>query len=237
MFKAMMGAGVFVLILFIYGLTTAAAAAEIEVTCPLDGTKFKSPASLRGGRIGMRLDLKPIGFMDVPTRLPVCPNNHFVVYKNQFTDAEKERLKKFVLSPEYQNLVKDNTSYFLLAKILEDLGETDWLIANAYLQASWQVEDKPDKEKQYLDLTLQHLNKFLSAGNKEGDQSLQTAQMLAGEMERRLGRFDDAKKRFLELSKLQGFKEGVNAAIITTQLDLISKKDTAPHDLPEPPKK
>ena len=40
-----------------------------------------------------------------------------------------------------------------------------------------------------------------------------------------------------ELSKLPEFKEGVNAAIVTTQLDLISKKDTAPHDLPEPPKK
>jgi hypothetical protein len=142
-----------------------------------------------------------------------------------------------VLSPEYQNLAKDNTSYFLLAKIFEYLGETDWLIANSYLQATWQVEDKPEKEKQYLDLTLQHLNKFLSTGNKEGDRAWETGQMLAGEMERRLGRFDEAKKRFLDLSKLSGFKQGVNAAVVNYQLDLISKKDTGVHDLPNPPKK
>jgi hypothetical protein len=233
----MMGVWIFVLILFIYGLPPAAAVTEIEVTCPLDGTKFKSPAPIRGGRIGSRLDLRPIGFMDVPTRLPVCPNNHFVMYKDKFTDAELEHLKKYVLTPEYQNLAKDNSSYFLLAKILEYLGETDWLISNAYLKASWQVEDKPEKEKQYLEITLQYLNKFLSAGKKEGDREWETAQLLAGEMERRLGRFDDAKKRFLELSKLAGFKQGVNAAVVNYQLDLISKKDTGVHDLPEPPKK
>ncbi len=175
--------------------------------------------------------------MEVPIPLPVCPNNHFVVYKNQFTDAEKEHLKKFVLSPEYQNLAKDNSSYFLLAKIFEYLGETDWHIANSYLLATWQVENKPEKEKQYLDLTLQHLNKFLSTGNKEGDRTWETAQMLAGEMERRLGRFDDAKKRFLDLSQLSGFKQGFNAAVVMYQLDLIAKKDSGVHDLPEPPKK
>jgi len=236
MLKSILGVGVFVLIIFIGGLIPAAAVTEIEVTCPLDGTKFKSPAPLRGGRVGMRLDLRPVGFMDVPPRFPVCPNNHFVVYKDKFTDAELEHLKKYVLSPEYQNMAKDNAYYFLLAKIFEYLGENDWLISNAYLKASWQVEDKPEKEKQYLDLSLQHVNKYLSAGTKEEDRTWQTAQMLAGEMERRLGRFDDAKKRFTELGKLKEFKEGINAAIITTQLDLIAKKDTAPHDLPEPPK-
>lgn len=237
MIKQSIGGGLFVLIIFIRGLAAAAAVNEIEVTCPLDGTKFKSPVNLTGARIGMRLDLRPIGFMDVPPRIPVCPNNHFVVYKKEFTDAEKERLRKLVLSPEYQDLAKDNSSYFLLARIFEYMGETDWIIANVYLQASWQVESRPEKEKQYLDLSLQHIKKLLSAGNKEVDRTWVTAQMLAGEMERRLGRFEEAKVRFVELSKLSGFKQGINSVIIKYQLDLIANKDTAPHDLPEPPKK
>jgi hypothetical protein len=237
MLKSTMGVWAFVLIIFIGGLTSAAAVTEIEITCPLDGTKFKSPVPVRGVQTGTRLDFKPIGSMEIPVPLPVCPKDHFVMYKNQFTDAEKERLKKFVLSPEYQNLAKENPSYFLLAKIFEYLGETDWQIANAYLLASWQVENKPEKEKQYLELTLQHLNKFLSTGNKEGDRTWETGQLLAGEMERRLGRFDDAKKRFLGLGKLSGFKQGFNAAVLMYQLDLIAKKDSGVHELPPPPKK
>lgn len=209
----------------------------IEVTCPLDGTKFKTQANVGGRPAGMRLDLKPIGFMDIPRRLPVCPTNHFVMYKNKFTPEEIEHLKKFVLSPDYQNLVKDNSSYFLVAKTFEYLGENDFLISSAYLEASWQVEKKPEVEKKYLDLSLQHLKKYLSAGKKEGDRNWQTAEMLAGEIERRLGHFDEAKARFLELAKLPEFKQGVNAAVVNYQLDLITKKDSDPHNLPPRPKK
>ncbi|HTN42640.1 MAG TPA: hypothetical protein VMN77_02470 [Nitrospiria bacterium] len=232
MIKKRLGVGVFVLIFFVGGLTAAAPVKEIEVTCPLDGTKFKTPANMAGPRMGAQLDLKPLGYMDVPPRIPVCPSNHFVVYKKDFTDDEKVRLKKFVLSPEYQEMAKDNPSYFLLAKILEYMGDTDFIVANAYLQASWQVDDRPDKEKQYIDLTLQHLKKFLSTSKtKEGPEWV-TAQMLAGEAERRLGRFDEAKARFLEMSKMPVFQLSFNAKIVAYQLDLISKKDSQPHDIP-----
>ena len=232
MIQQSMRAGLVVMILLILPLTAAAVPKEIEVTCPLDGTKFMSPVNVTGGRMGLQLDLRPIGFMDIPPRLPVCPSNHFVVYKRDFTQTEKERLQKFVLTPEYQDQAKDNPSYFLLARILEFMGQTDYVVANAYLQASWQVDDRPEKQKQYLDLTLQHFKKFLSTNNKEGDREWVTAQMLAGEMERRLGRFDDAKARFLDLSKKSGFQEGPNAKIVTYQLDLIGKKDSKPHDVP-----
>jgi len=232
MIKQRLGVLCVVMTFFIHPFSAAAAAKEIEVTCPLDGTKFMSPANVTGGRMGLQLDLKPIGFMDIPPRIPVCPNNHFVVYKKEFTDAEKERLKKLVLSPDYQELAKDNPYYFLLARILEYMGETDFIVANAYLQASWQVDDRPEKQKQYIDLTLQHLKKFLSTSNQEGGPQWVTAQMLAGEMERRLGRFDEAKARFLEMSKSPKVNMGLNSNIIAYQLDLISKKDSKPHDIP-----
>jgi hypothetical protein len=224
---------ILVLIVITIGSNRVEAAKEINVVCPLDGTKFKSPANVIGRQIGIQLDLKPIGFMDVPKRLPVCPSNHFVVYKTNFTDAEKERLLKFVLSQEYQDWAKNNPSYFLLGKIFEYMGDTDWVIANIYVQASWQVANKqPEKEKQYMDLTLQHLKKFLSTDLKEDSTDWISAQMLAGEMERRLGRFEDAQARFLKLSKSPEIQKSFNAQIVEYQLELISKKDSEPHLIP-----
>ncbi|HUK56565.1 MAG TPA: DUF2225 domain-containing protein [Nitrospiria bacterium] len=221
-----------VLLIFIGGLA-AAEDTEVEVTCPLDGTKFKTPVDPSGARLGMRLDLKPIGFFKVPRRIPVCPTNHFVVYKKDFTADEKERLQKFVLSQDYQNLAKDNTPYFLLAKTFEYMGNTEWNISNTYLEASWEVENQPEKEKQYLDLSLQHFQKYLAAGKKEGDRTWETAQLLAGELARRLGRFDEAKAKFTELGALPEFKQGIYPEIIKYQMDLIAGKDSSAHDIPE----
>lgn len=236
MLKQCIGVWLFVPLIFIGGLATASTVDETDVTCPLDGTKFKTPVDTAGVQFGIQLDLKPIGALSVPPQIPVCPNNHFVVYKKEFTDAEKESLRKLVLSKEYQDLAKDNPPYFLLARIFEHMGETEWKIAYAYLEASWQVEDKPEKYKQYIELSLQHLNKFLSAGQKEGDRDRETAQLLAGELDRRLGRFEEAKARFLELSRLPNFKQPFYSQIIKYQLELISAKDSRAHDLPKPKK-
>jgi Uncharacterized protein conserved in bacteria (DUF2225) len=224
-----------VLLLFIGGSAAAATEKEVDVTCPIDGTSFKFTPDIRGAQTGIQLDLKPIGFLIAPSKVPVCPNNHFVVYKKEFTAAEKENLKKFVLSKEYQDLVQDNPSYFLLARIYEHLGEPEWGIAYAYLEASWQVEDKPEKQKQYFEMTLQHLKTYLAAERKKGDRTWETAQLLAGELERRLGRFEEAKARFLKLSKLPVFQNGLYSRIIEYQNELISGKDTGPHDLPNKP--
>jgi len=236
MIRYTVGIWAFLLITVILGTSTAEAAAtkEFEIICPLDGTKFMTPGNTTGPILGLYLDLKPVGFMDIPPRLPVCPSNHFVVYKKSFTDAEKENLRKLVLGQEYQSLAKDNTSYFLLAKIYEYTGKSEWMIANAYLRAAWQVEKTdPPKAKQYMDLTLQHLKKVLSTNTKTDDKTWISAQMLSGEMERRLGRFDDAKARFLELSKTKSIQDNYNAQIVSYQLELISQKDSAPHLLPD----
>jgi Uncharacterized protein conserved in bacteria (DUF2225) len=234
MLKRRGGIWVFVLLILISSSATAATDTEVEVTCPIDGTKFMFKPDPVGVQTGIQLDLKPIGFLIVPRKIPVCPNNHFVVYKNQFTDTEKEHLKQFVLSKEYQDLALDNPSYFLVAKIYEHLGESEWDIAYAYLEASWQVEEKPEKYKQYIELSLQHLNKFLSTGQKEGDKTRETAQLLTGELERRLERFEEAKARFRELSQLPIFKQRFYSEIIKYQIGLISAKDSGPHDLPKP---
>jgi hypothetical protein len=205
----------------------------VEVICPLDGTKFKTVVDFSGTSFGMRLDLKPIGPIAAPGRIPVCPTDHFVVYKdaNEFTEAEKQHLIKYVNSKEYQELAVDNSTHFLLGKIFEYLEEEVLNIAHVYLKASWQVESTPEKYQKYANESLKKFKLFLSNSDKKDD-TWQTSQLVAGELERRLKRFDDAKKRFSSLKKLPESKNGIIARIISYQLELIDKKDSAAYAIP-----
>jgi hypothetical protein len=167
----------------------------VEVICPLDGTKFKTVVDFSGTSFGMRLDLKPIG--------PIA---------NEFTEAEKQHLIKYVNSKEYQELAVDNSTHFLLGKIFEYLEEEVLNIAHVYLKASWQVESTPEKYQKYANESLKKFKLFLSNSDKKDD-TWQTSQLVAGELERRLKRFDDAKKRFSSLKKLPESKNSAAYAI------------------------
>ena len=74
-----------------------------EVVCPLGGEKFQTTVDMSGTRFGMQLDLKPLGPIAAPWRLPVCPGNHFVVYKDteDFTDDEIRHLES---APERESI-------------------------------------------------------------------------------------------------------------------------------------
>jgi len=58
-------------------------------------------------------------------------------------------------------------------------------------------------------------------------------QFVAGELERRLERFEDAKKRFLMLAKREEVKSGILADILELQLQLIEAKDNQPQMIPQ----
>lgn len=206
---------------------------EEEFTCPLDGTKFKATVDLSGTSFGSRLDLKPIGPTAAPWRLPVCPMDHFIVVRQDYTEAERDLLKNYVRSQEYRDLAKTHSTYFLLAKIYEVLGEDDWKIAEAYLQGSWQVEARDAECMEYLEASLLHAKRFLEKKPKH-DETWKTAEMLSGELERRLGRFEEAQKRFKRLRRLSEFKEDRLARIIRYQLNLIKWRNTLSQKVPEP---
>src|SRR5262245_48698537 len=114
--------------------------AEVEETCPLDGTTFTTTRAISGTQWGCRLDGKPLGPIAAPWPVPVCPTDHFVLYKSTFDPEEVAKLRPFVHSPAYQDQVPGNSSYYLMATIFEFLGESPKTIAHTYLQASWQVE-------------------------------------------------------------------------------------------------
>ena len=163
---------------------------RVDVTCPLCGTKFRAEEVISEYKTGMRLDMKPLGAVAAPWPLAVCPSCHFVVYNQVLPERDKRILSEFVQSEEYRRLVKKWPSYYLLAKLFEQLPGSKEVIAHMYLKASWQVEDDPTKCKESLAESLKFLNAAF-AEESGMEQEWPTGQRLAGELERHLGEFGE----------------------------------------------
>ena len=83
---------------------SAATEGEIDCTCPLCKTKFKAVVDFSGTSFGKRLDLKPIGAIRSPWRIPVCPKCQFVLFADKFSDDELKVLGEFVASEAYKEI-------------------------------------------------------------------------------------------------------------------------------------
>jgi tetratricopeptide (TPR) repeat protein len=202
-----------------------------ETVCPVCGTTYEAEHVLSMSQFGMRLDMKPLGFTKAPLPLAICPNCHFVQYSDSLSDHEIADLKSFVDSDEYQALAKDNSSYFLLGKIFEHEGRDPMTLAHVYLQASWQVEDKPAKYQTYLALVQKNLESYLSRAEDQDDNWV-TAQLLLGEIMRLQGKFEDAGKQFESIKNNDKFKDDLLQQMISFELELINDKDQTPQEIP-----
>jgi len=205
---------------------------EIEISCPLCETKFKTSQAISGTVWGSRLDFRLLGPIASPWPIPVCPNCRFVIFKDKFDNEKVEQLKLYVRSQEYQNLAKNHSSYFLLAKIYEFTGVDHLTLAHTYLNASWQVEaDNHEKCLKFLEMSLKNFKKYLLTNDKRDDRWI-NAELLCGEIERRLGHFKEAKSRFDRLESLQEFRKDSLRRIIFTQIYLIGIEDSRPREFP-----
>lgn len=204
--------------------------ATIENTCPICRTKFKTTYDQPGQQTGIRLDLKPVG-IPAPLKLPTCPKDDFIVFKMEFTADEAAIVKRFVSSDTYKTLTREHPSYYVLAKIFEELKRDSVTLGRTYLEASWQVDTIPARSNEYLGTALKHLEAFLST-NPTRDIQWETAELISGEIERRLGQFEKARIRFVRIQKMEPFTTGIYAAIISQQLELIGRKDDKPHVVP-----
>lgn len=170
-----------------------------EFVCPIDGQKFKAKTVNSYSRFGQRLDLKPIGALLAPLPLPVCPSNGFPVYKRKFSPKELAGLKAIVRSPAFKKARRRNSDYYMVAFIKERLGDTSFSIAYTYLRASWETEGKnQDLHRRYLALTISKFDGFAKTA-KPASKRWWAAQLVAGNLERRLGQFEAAEKRFSKL--------------------------------------
>lgn len=203
---------------------------EVEIVCPIDGTRSKQTLVMSGTQFGQMLDLQPIGALVAPWPLPVCPESRFVVYRRDFTNDELKRLRRYVASPEYVSLLKE-TPYFRAAKLESLLGGSEEAMATLLLYATWEART-PDEYTRYAsDALSAHRAVLARASNDKSERA--DRELVAGELERRLGNFREAQARFERLQNIKEFKRGILADIVRMQLRLIQDKDSSPHEAPD----
>jgi hypothetical protein len=203
---------------------------EVEEACPIDGEKFKTTVAMSGTQFGVYLDAKPFGALLAPSPLPKCPSTGFVMYKSKFSDDELIKLREYVHSAEYKALSGVETSYYLAAKLQRQVGDDSRRIASTLLRATWQAATD-DQYRRYAQETLEALKQVI--GQAAGDsRAILSMEFAAGELERRLGLFEDAKRRFSALAERDEAKSGAFPEILKLQLALIEAKDAAPHKAP-----
>ena len=205
--------------------------AKMEYVCPVGGEKFTAEVEASGTSWGQNLDLKPIGPIGAPGLIAQCPGHKLVIYKGieEFSESDVEKLTKFILSDHYKNLSKNNTTFYLAAKTMEYLDEDQLDVAHVYLKATWQVYEDMQKYIKYATETRKAFLEFLQTHPSENDEWV-VANILIGEMLRRLERFGEAKKHFAKLSTHASFsEENIYKKILEYQLELIGKKDSEPH--------
>ncbi len=214
------------------GTVIARTEGSIKATCPLDGTDFQALVDFSGTQAGLRLDLKPLGAIAAPPRLPVCPKCGFVFIKSDLTEAEKAALRPFIASPQYQLWRKTYPSYFLGGKILDRLAAPETAIAYAFLQASWQAEFDPEKHKACLSESLAHFQRYLQ-GCATRDEAWISVELICGEIFRQMGDFSQAQAWFDRIKTNPEFQVNPQRTILKTELSLIAQKDASPEEIPE----
>lgn len=167
-----------------------------EFTCPLGGEKFKALRLGTHSTYGRHFDLSPVSYMKLPPPIPVCPSNGFVMYKENFSKKELDKIKSYISSQTYRAWMGKNTSGFLYAKILHHM-EPDESLIFPYLRASWEADGCDDKlYRKYALLALKELERTLAGAQpKTGDQKFWTWHILRANFYRRLGRFEQAEKQ------------------------------------------
>jgi hypothetical protein len=219
------------------GLLLAAPAAalttkEQEFTCPLDGERFKGTVPMSFTQRGRFLDGKPYGALLVPWPLPKCPTTGFVMYKRDLDPGEIARLREYVKTPAYAEAAPKETTYWLAAMILRHMGAPAAHVAYTLLQATWEAEET-NRYQRYARAALEAQQAVL-ADPKADARAILTAQLVSGELERRLGLFDEARARFQPLLARDEVKGGYLEEIVRLELSLVEKRDTATHRMPEP---
>ena len=206
--------------------------AEVEKTCPIDGTSFRATIAISGTRFGMRLDRKPLGAIAAPAPLPVCPTDRFVFYKPKFAEDEVEQLRPFVRSSAYQQHVAGNSPYFLAALMMEHLGEPPETIGFAYLQASWEFE-RSDREKYrtYLEHAFANFERSLAIGEMK-DSSIVSIEVLCAELQRLLADFDAAAHRLEQIEREYQDIDPVIRRVMALQSELIEARSSEQAEVP-----
>jgi len=205
---------------------------EQSFVCPIDGQSFSARIAASGTSFGRYFDAQDYGPIASPGPLPVCPGNGFIVDEpeRRYDEAGLARLRAFVASPEYRRWVAQETPYYRLAKQQAYFGASEDEIAQVLLAATWEAGARYPR---YAAEALQAWQK--RALREAGSDRAYASRMLVGELQRRLGRFDEARASFEALRADAGFPGKHVAAddaaylrkIVEAQLKLIRDRSVA----------
>ena len=160
----------------------------IEMTCPYDGTKFKFEAQGSGTAFDKALDWMPMGAIQSPWPLAVCPTNGFVFLRNEYDPGELDRLRPLVLSAEYQAL-KDETAYYRAAWLMERTGASREEVTMLLLQATWEAGQSEFKARYAARLAAQQGTRPQASGNLGQQENLFYAVLAEGTTSDRYKRY------------------------------------------------
>ncbi len=204
---------------------------EQSFTCPIDGETWKQRIETSTRPSGLRLDLRKLGDVVDPPTLPQCPKCKFIMFSDAFADPVIKKVKAFVQGGDYQMIAAKSPSWACLAHLQEFLGAEPVFVGFSFLRASWQVEEKPALCERYLARAYDRFSKVAQTLPPEHKDRLNVL-LLCGELERRLGKFEEAAKRFRDLLASDEFRdEPRREPIGNLQLKFIEARDRAPHTL------
>ena len=181
------------------GTASAMTMLPVDYVCPVGGEKFTAQTVGSGTAYGHFLDGQSYGPIGSPWPLVECPGNGLLLYKRDFSAEEIARLTPYVESAEYQALRQTETSYWRLALLLRHMGESDAVLAGVVRQATWQAQGEQYPRYVAAAAAAWQAQCRDDAGQEARDEGWLYCQMMLGEWERRLSRFDAAKARFTRL--------------------------------------
>ena len=213
--------------------SVAAASAQgvsVQRTCPIDGKSFTYLAPNVPPSREFNLDMKPADSIS-PWPHAKCPENGFVIYKSNLSDAEIAKLRNFVLTDQYRSMSRVHSTRYLEAALRRHLGESPYNIAWALVQATWEVSSDPVRYKQYAEEALATYDSIPLDALPDIRHRI-VKRMISGELARRLGRFDSARDRFLEMRDSAELSKPFYQRTIELQLKLVRAKDTGSRRIP-----
>lgn len=184
------------------GPVSAMTIMQVDYVCPIGGERFSAETMGSGTAFGHFLDGRLEGAIQSPWPLVQCPGNGLVLFKQHFSTDELKRLTPFVESDEYQQLRTSETSYWLLWRLLEVLDAPLEERAGVLQRATWQAS--PAQYRRYVEVASAAFGQQCpdAAIAIERGEGWLYCQLLLGEWERRLARFDQARARFQRLQPL-----------------------------------
>ena len=212
------------------GAAAPALADKVSLACPIGGERFsyETPPPLASRET--YLDQRPVD-RNAPWPLAKCPGNGFVIYRENLPAGRLDKLRAFVKTDEYQQLSKSHTTRYLEAAMRRHLGDSPYAIAWSLLQASWEATDDPARYKQYATEALAAYDSIPLESLPRIRQRI-FKRMISAELARRLGQFDSALDRLLEMRDNAELSKPFFQSIVELQLKLVRAKDSGPHRIP-----